>query len=819
MRFRIVLLVAAVAGLTCTAQDLQQNLRDALVKRDQIERRMRELKSDMAELVPIQAKANNLGQNLKNKRGALENSFDTWMDVFMRNNPGDPKAEEKERAAVSIDKSPDEAGSTTVFGGIMLDALKQLEQARAAYYAAKDVVKRELQQDSDLRNVRSLGTDAGTPVEPIREPDEMMPAVAAVRARLNADYANADRDLSECLVNIMNLERKIRTAAVSTAPPSSPSSPAVDLGPLNALEQSIAAGEADLGNIRGMTAAACTEAIAKTTSATEAEKAASTALNVLRGLLSEARGKTNSCTSRSSQVAELLAIQGKLAGWESQISSRIAAAQAAAASCVNMTSPEAASKAISTALGGLAACAALKNEMMSQVQIANQRRAQLQQSLVESKAIFVSLAQANPIADIVTGMADTVPGLSGNASNATQRAITLKNDYDRRRSALVNLTRDFKLPTGAGSDAASRLSNLRIRAGAIPGMVNCSAAADAGAGGRAVAMKAEAERLRGEAVSLSSLCRVQGDPITDFTDSTTYIQFLVSKGGEAIQQSIDKCRVAANPSQTGTGQNGRNNDQSGSGTSESEQTDSDTAMQSNGATDGAATDMQSSSSNNSISLGGVSIDSSGPAPDPVSNGDADERQGLNQAMTNAATAPAPQPTTEYPPFDPQAAAAEAEAQQARQAQRAQQQQQLLDAARNLGQMIGQTIPNRRASSQPPPMPSRTQAQTQAKPPARSAGTPVSEAEKGALEAEINQRHKTVWVKKYCAARGSGCSILPDGVRANLVDVWLWEAKTREEVNAVRNLFQCSDGCVMSGQPVEQIGTCLQQCKESRGYKR
>jgi hypothetical protein len=813
MRFRIVLWVAVVAGLTCVAQDLQQNLRDELGKKDRIERRMRELKGDMAMLDPIQAKANNLGQNLKNKRGALEGDFATWMEVFIKNNPDDPEAEAKERAAVSIDKSPAEAKSSTNFSGFTMDALKQLELARAAYYTAKAAVQRELQQDSDLRNVRSLGTAAGTPVEPIREPDEMMLAVAAVRARLNADYANADRDLSECLVNIVNLERKIRAAA-SAAPPSPKIDPAVDLGPLNALEQSVAAGEADLGSIRGMATAACTEAIAKATSATEAEKAASTALNVLRGLLSDARGKTNSCTSRSSQVAELLAIQGKLAGWESQISSRIAAAQAAAASCVSMTSPEAASKAISTALGGLAACAALKNEMMSQVQIANQRRVQLQQSLIESQAIFVSLAQANPIADIVTGMADTVPGLSVNATNAAQRAIALKNDYGSRRAALVNLTRDFKLAPGAGSAAEARLSNLRIRASAVPGMENCGAAADAGAVGRAGAMKAEAERLRGEAASLSSLCRVQGDPIADFTDSTTYIQFLVSKGGEAIQQSIDKCRAVANPSQTGTGQNGRNNDQSGSSTSESGQTDSDTTMQSDGATDGATTDTQSSSGNNSLSLGGVSIDSSGPAPNP---NDYDERQGLNQAMTNAAAAPPPQPPMEYPPFDPQAAAAEAEAQQAMQAQRAQRQQQLLDTARNLGQMIGQTMQNRRASGQPPPVappPVYAPSQPRAKPPTAPAGTPVSEAEKSALEAEIRRQHKTVWMTKFCAEHGSGCSILPDGVRDNLIDVWLWESKTREDVNVIRNIFHCSDGCVMSGRPAEQIGACLQQCKKT-----
>lgn len=187
---------------------------------------------------------------------------------------------------------------------------------------------------------------------------------------------------------------------------------------------------------------------------------------------------------------------------------------------------------------------------------------------------------------------------------------------------------------------------------------------------------------------------------------------------------------------------------------------------------------------------------------------------------------APQPPTppqyQQPPTPgPDAIAAE---QQRRQAN----QQRALEALQNMQRQLEQMQRQRQQPQpapqarvpQPAPQQRPPQPQTApAKPQTGPVGTPVSPAEKKALEDEIVKRYADVWLKKWCTPTWSGCAILPKGAKDNLVDVWLFDAKTREEVNAVRNMFRCYDGCVLSGQPEAQINSCNQQCKQRFGYRR
>lgn len=100
-------------------------------------------------------------------------------------------------------------------------------------------------------------------------------------------------------------------------------------------------------------------------------------------------------------------------------------------------------------------------------------------------------------------------------------------------------------------------------------------------------------------------------------------------------------------------------------------------------------------------------------------------------------------------------------------------------------------------------------------PPAATGPQVSDAEKKALEDQINARYGDVWKQKWCNPGWSGCAIYPSGVRAALVEHFVWGARTPQDLQKARALFQCYDPCVMQDLPNDQARQqCERQCRIS-----
>jgi hypothetical protein len=113
---------------------------------------------------------------------------------------------------------------------------------------------------------------------------------------------------------------------------------------------------------------------------------------------------------------------------------------------------------------------------------------------------------------------------------------------------------------------------------------------------------------------------------------------------------------------------------------------------------------------------------------------------------------------------------------------------------------------------PAPVPPTTTATPPRQPAPPNAGPQVSEAEKKAVEDEINRRYEA-WKKRWCTPSWSGCVLYPSGTRAALVEKYLWNARTSQDVQRVRALFQCYDPCVMQDLKTEQAyEQCQRQCR-------
>jgi hypothetical protein len=92
-----------------------------------------------------------------------------------------------------------------------------------------------------------------------------------------------------------------------------------------------------------------------------------------------------------------------------------------------------------------------------------------------------------------------------------------------------------------------------------------------------------------------------------------------------------------------------------------------------------------------------------------------------------------------------------------------------------------------------------------------ADTPVHEPARSALLQAIRERHQR-WHATWCPRVVSGCSIVPDGARDELLQ-WTRNATQQRKIERIRLLLDCYDSCVMANPKSErQVGQCRNDCK-------
>jgi hypothetical protein len=145
----------------------------------------------------------------------------------------------------------------------------------------------------------------------------------------------------------------------------------------------------------------------------------------------------------------------------------------------------------------------------------------------------------------------------------------------------------------------------------------------------------------------------------------------------------------------------------------------------------------------------------------------------------------------------------------------QRQQAITNMLGGMAQTLEAIQRQRQGAAAPPPVQQPPAGMQPAPAPPSAPGPQVSDAEKKALEDEINARYGQVWKVKWCTPAWSGCAIYPSGVRASLVEHFVWGAKTPQDLQKVRALFQCYDPCVTGTYPNDQARQqCERQCRIS-----
>lgn len=91
--------------------------------------------------------------------------------------------------------------------------------------------------------------------------------------------------------------------------------------------------------------------------------------------------------------------------------------------------------------------------------------------------------------------------------------------------------------------------------------------------------------------------------------------------------------------------------------------------------------------------------------------------------------------------------------------------------------------------------------------------PASEPDRAALQQAIQDYHQR-WYATWCHRLSSGCAIVPNGVRDELLQ-WTRKATKQRQIVRIRRLLDCYDGCVMADRKSErEVGECRNQCKRN-----
>jgi hypothetical protein len=93
-----------------------------------------------------------------------------------------------------------------------------------------------------------------------------------------------------------------------------------------------------------------------------------------------------------------------------------------------------------------------------------------------------------------------------------------------------------------------------------------------------------------------------------------------------------------------------------------------------------------------------------------------------------------------------------------------------------------------------------------------ADAPVHEPARNALLQAIRERHQR-WHAFWCPRLVSGCGIVPDGARDELLQ-WTRNASQQGKIERIRLLLDCYDSCVMANPKSERrVGQCRNECKD------
>lgn len=97
-----------------------------------------------------------------------------------------------------------------------------------------------------------------------------------------------------------------------------------------------------------------------------------------------------------------------------------------------------------------------------------------------------------------------------------------------------------------------------------------------------------------------------------------------------------------------------------------------------------------------------------------------------------------------------------------------------------------------------------------RPPAQA---PVDEASRNALLAKIREYHKR-WYAAWCRKMWSGCAVVPNGARDELLQ-WTKNATKQGQVDRLGRLLDCYNSCVMQRPTNEgKVNQCRRLCKEN-----
>lgn len=95
--------------------------------------------------------------------------------------------------------------------------------------------------------------------------------------------------------------------------------------------------------------------------------------------------------------------------------------------------------------------------------------------------------------------------------------------------------------------------------------------------------------------------------------------------------------------------------------------------------------------------------------------------------------------------------------------------------------------------------------------------PPTEAEKQALQKEIEGLYLSKWKKHWCQPSWSGCSIAPSGAKDALVSR-AFHASKKSNLAAIRGTLYCWDPCIVGNLDDNQRAACMKRCDQQFGYQ-
>ncbi len=94
-----------------------------------------------------------------------------------------------------------------------------------------------------------------------------------------------------------------------------------------------------------------------------------------------------------------------------------------------------------------------------------------------------------------------------------------------------------------------------------------------------------------------------------------------------------------------------------------------------------------------------------------------------------------------------------------------------------------------------------------------ADAPVDESSRTALLAKIREYHKR-WYADWCRKMWSGCAVVPNGARDELLQ-WTKKATKQSQIDRLGRLLDCYGSCVMQRPTSEsKVNQCRSRCKDS-----